>query len=153
MKQTMSADLGYHMLGNNSKIKWWALADDDTFVHLPSLSAELAEIDHNEMHYYGQPIPCGSPARWYAHGGSGIVVSTKSMSVLFETRSLCHSMHRDGATAGFGDVDLANYFAEVDVVLEHRFGASFRGEEPGNTRISVEQLCTSLLTLHHLKND
>jgi hypothetical protein len=105
------------------------------------------------MHYYGQTIPCGGRAQFYAHGGSGIVVSSKAMSALFEERSLCQSMHRNGATTGFGDINLANYFAEVDVVVEHRFRASFRGDELDYTHISADKLCTPLFSFHHLERD
>ncbi|ORY81396.1 hypothetical protein BCR37DRAFT_380290, partial [Protomyces lactucae-debilis] len=149
MKQTMSADLGYQMLHKNRKFKWWVIIDDDTYLHLPTISAELAKVDHSEAHYFGSPVDGGD--NHFAHGGSGIVLSAKAMSDLFENRKLADRMHANGLSTLHGDHNLAIYLKKIDIILEDRFRHSFHGEPFEEIRFKLEQVCAPLFTVHHLQ--
>jgi hypothetical protein len=68
-------------------VDWYVMIDDDTYMFMDNVLEKLNKLDPNEMHYLGAPtnfIGCDGIKKWgdsiyFAHGGSGIVISRGAM--------------------------------------------------------------------------
>lgn len=148
--------------------KWFVFMDDDTFVMWDNLEQYLGTMDHNEPIYLGHrawfPIPHGyngGKVSFFAHGGSGVVLSKAAMDTLFGpnvTTTIPETIaewSRKAIKECCGDLMVAwALFQMGNVTLDaestERPMIRFQGEAVHVAEYGPEDMCEPLLTFHHL---
>jgi hypothetical protein len=133
--------------------KWYLLVDDDTLLVPPTIRALLSRLDPDAAHYIGNPV--GDFRARFAHGGSGIILSSGAVTRLqarlsrHEGRLLAGEYERSLSEV-WGDRLLATALQRAGVYLDERFAALFNGERPRLTRMRNDRMCLPLATFHGL---
>lgn len=151
LKFVSSVHLGYNQLRKHQDFKWYAFVDDDTYYHLPTLAALLSNLDYTDEFYTGGVSYFGIA---FAHGGSGSIASAGAMKKRFvDNADTVVEYHDIGATAQYGDTNLARAFEAVDIWFDHSFRDSFNGDGPYHKPMGRDLLCQHAVTFHHLPVD
>ncbi|KAJ5808959.1 hypothetical protein N7474_010228 [Penicillium riverlandense] len=96
--------------------KWYIFAEADTYLAWPNLVNWLAHLDHNEPYYIGSPMQIGNEL--FAYGGSGIILSARTMQRLSSYRARAEQeMDKMTAEEWAGDCVLARALGQVRVSL------------------------------------
>lgn len=148
--------------------KWFVFIDDDTFVMWDNLEQYLSKIDHKKPIYLGHrawfPSPAvhnGKKVSFFAHGGSGVVLSKGAMDTLFgpDSNSTIQETIEDWSLRAMrqccGDLMVAwALFEKGDVTLDPESEEypmiRFQGEAVNLAEYGPEDMCEPLLTFHHL---
>ena len=135
----------------NPDAKWYVFIETDTYLFWDTLFRVLNRLDPTQRHYLGTPI-AGAFDRWFAYGGSGIVLSQASLRDLSLTGDHRLSVKYEAMVRAdcCGDAVLAYVlFSELGLRLGNLFPA-FSGDEPHWAWVSAENWCKPLVSLHHL---
>ncbi|CZR56926.1 uncharacterized protein PAC_06815 [Phialocephala subalpina] len=149
MKHIPALELGFkHLLPK----KWYLMTDDDTYIHLPSLTAILSTLDSTRPHYLGNAI--GSYTLRFAHGGSGIIFSHSALSHIFSPHHmrLITSFKLKSLTADFGDKIIAELAMETGIYLNEEYSMHFNGESPWKSMIRKERFCSEVVGFHGMRD-
>ncbi|KAI8817974.1 uncharacterized protein EV422DRAFT_499426, partial [Fimicolochytrium jonesii] len=132
---------------------WYIMLDDDTYVFFDNLADRLSIYDPDIPHYFGaktQFVGCDNVWAWgqgpyFAHGGSGIVVSRGAMREMMSGLDNCIEKYR---TCWAGDVRTALCLRDQGVLLHSPSG--FYGSPPNKQFWFPHNACDRPLTFHHL---
>jgi len=135
--------------------KWYIMIDDDTYIHLGNLLEHLSHYDPEEDYYMGGPRlfkNCGGVKEYsyaFAHGGSGIVISSSAMKKLYDGTPSCYEALK---TCWAGDIMIGVCFHDhLNVSMKEMFNL-FHGETPYGIGWNAWPYspCERPLTFHHL---
>ncbi|KAF7713415.1 O-fucosylpeptide 3-beta-N-acetylglucosaminyltransferase [Penicillium ucsense] len=98
------------------KAKWYIFIEADTYIVWPNLVTWLSRLNHTENHYLGSQMQIGDVL--FAHGGAGIILSSKTMNLLNDYQST-HQEELEQMTSRewAGDCALARALRKVHVDL------------------------------------
>lgn len=148
LKYVSSVHLGYNELRKHRDFKWYVFVDDDSYYHLPTLAMLLSNLDYTDEFYVGGVSYFGIA---FAHGGSGSIASAGTMKKRFvDNEDTVVKYHDIGATAQYGDTNLARAFEAVDIWFDHSFTTNFNGDGPYQRWLGRDMLCQHAVTFHHL---
>ena len=122
--------------------------DDDTLLIKPSLEKVLSHLDPSKDHYLGNAI--GDYKGRFAHGGSAVVLSQRTVHHLFEHPNAVADAKRKSLNERFGDKLVATALMKIGVYLDERFTPYFNGEQPLITKVRAENFCLPLVSFHGL---
>ncbi|KAJ3278619.1 hypothetical protein HK104_002168 [Borealophlyctis nickersoniae] len=133
--------------------EWYMMIDDDSYVFLDNLEHFLKTYDPNQPHYLGSKtlfIGCDGIKKfgtgpYFAHGGSGIILSRAAMKVLISGLDACIEKYR---TCWAGDVRTALCLRDHGILLEYPGG--FHRDPPNDRFHFPKNPCDRPLTFHHL---
>ena len=135
----------------NPFAKWYVFIETDTYLFWDTLYRLLKKLEPTRHHYLGTPI-VGAYDRWFAYGGSGIVLSQASLRALPLIGDQRISVKYEAMVRMdcCGDAVLAYVlFSELGLRLGNLF-PTFSGEQPRWVWISPKNWCKPLVSLHHL---
>lgn len=132
---------------------WYVFVEADTYLSIPTLQRWLATLNPREKLYLGNAIRMWEhPTELYfAHGGSGIVMSGAAVKDLAVTHA--GTAHRfDGRIKNwwYGDFILADALDEVCHIKATDASPSLQGDEPAMIPFGEHLWCKKALTLHHM---
>ncbi|TPX71523.1 hypothetical protein SpCBS45565_g01062 [Spizellomyces sp. 'palustris'] len=132
---------------------WFVMIDDDTYVFFDNLADILKEFDPKEVFYIGAKnmfIGCDGVKNWgegpyFAHGGSGIVLSRGAMKVMMAGLDACIEQYK---TCWAGDVRTALCLRDQGILLNSPGG--FHKDPPNDEFWFPRDPCQRPATFHHL---
>ncbi|KAJ3114183.1 hypothetical protein HDU96_002449 [Phlyctochytrium bullatum] len=132
---------------------WYIMIDDDSYVFFDNLERYLRNKNPEEPHYIGQSnvfVGCDGVQKfgdgpYFAHGGSGIVVSRGAVKKMMGNIENCIKKYKD---CWAGDVRLALCLRDVGILLEG--GQYFEKEPPNDDSWFPEDGCARPNVFHHL---
>ncbi|KAI8817372.1 uncharacterized protein EV422DRAFT_500154 [Fimicolochytrium jonesii] len=132
---------------------WYVMLDDDTYVFFDNLADRLSIYDPEHKHYFGaktQFVGCDNIWQWgqgpyFAHGGSGIVLSRGALRELVEGVDVCIERYK---TCWAGDVRTALCLRDQGILLHSPSG--FHGSPPNKDFWFPHNPCDRPMTFHHL---
>ncbi|KAF2818742.1 hypothetical protein CC86DRAFT_375612 [Ophiobolus disseminans] len=139
---------------------WYVFIELDTYVNYDNLHRFLAHFNPKSAHYFGSPLP-GAHVPFYAHGGSGYVLSRGALDKLMAFGRMfgenkhfpgTHFFGQDVRKACCGDDVLAQVLKKSGVSLRGYF-PMFNGAETYSIRFNAEQWCEAIITLHHMNDE
>ncbi|TPX57601.1 hypothetical protein PhCBS80983_g03742 [Powellomyces hirtus] len=145
---------GFRELWNRfPNAEWFVMIDDDTYVFLDNLADRLAMYDPDGKHYFGaktQFVGCDGVRQWgagpyFAHGGSGIVVSRGAVREMMTGIDACIEKYK---TCWAGDVRTALCLRDQGILLHSPSG--FFSTPPNKQFWFPHDPCDRPLTFHHL---
>jgi len=96
--------------------KWYVFMEADTYLIWPNLAAWLARLDSTKPQYIGNPVQINDII--FAHGGSGIVLSSPAMHLVSDHYSSYGEEINNFTTEQWaGDLVLGKVLADVGVTL------------------------------------
>ncbi|KAK0727844.1 hypothetical protein B0T26DRAFT_146874 [Lasiosphaeria miniovina] len=129
--------------------KWFILVDDDTYLIQPSLKQFLSQLDAEHPYYLGNVV--GSFSARFAHGGSAIILSHKTMrNLLLKNQPVVSRAHSETLSEPWGDRLLARTLIRTGVFLDERWSHLFSGETPRLSKIRADRFCSPILSFHSL---
>lgn len=148
MKFVSSLEMAYNRWPNE---KWYIMADDDSYLMLPSAKQLLQKFDPSQLHYLGN-----AEGHWtgrFGHGGSNFFVSRGAMNSLFDKRrgAVGAGHHEASTTAKLGDWLLAVTLNRIGIYVQEGHKRFFNGEDPWSTKIRADRVCSLLVGFHALK--
>lgn len=128
--------------------EWFVFMDADTYVMADALMAMLNMLDPAKPIYMGSAAG-SSTYMWFAHGGSGVVLSRRAMDLTFGSYTDLEYLYEDlMAEQCCGDLSVGIMVwdtAKVQVV----HNAAFRGDPHHKLRITSDMWCQPVATFHH----
>ncbi|KAF2213392.1 hypothetical protein CERZMDRAFT_58138 [Cercospora zeae-maydis SCOH1-5] len=148
----------------NSTIDWFVMIETDTALSWLNLIHYLLPLDATKPQYIGAPAALVADGSWFAHGGSGVIMSRTAVEKVEEMRRTYVEGEVDGISSEeaydrkwealtgqicCGDSVMAKAFWDVGVQV-----ASARPMIQGDTRLSlpddVDSWCQPPVTFHHV---
>ncbi|KAI9651253.1 hypothetical protein NHQ30_001291 [Ciborinia camelliae] len=132
--------------------KWYIFIETDSYVIWSNLITWLKKLDSTKPLYLGAGLI--HEETYFAHGGSGYILSNAAMNVLFgpkQPKGLAASWDTKMDGECCGDVALAKALYEQGVKLtgSHPF---LNGDKPSTFAYGPkEHWCQPAITMHHLK--
>lgn len=131
---------------------WYIMIDDDTYVFMDNLKTALNKYDPNEPYYLGAAtnfIGCDGITEWgtspyFAHGGSGIVVSKGALKRMIPLTEKCIAKYDE---CWAGDIRLGLCLRDAGVLVKN--GGYFSPDAPTN-HFNFSFPCATPRTFHHL---
>lgn len=133
---------------------WYVFIDADTYVVWANLLRWLHRFDPNEKLYLGRAVPMHEegPGFYFAHGGSGYVLSRAAMEeYAVNQKGIASRWDYRMADMWFGDYIQAK-------VLKSDLGLSLtdawpqlNGDKVATLPFSEETWCEEVITLHHVR--
>lgn len=138
----------------NLAADWYVFFEADTYMFWDVLFRVLEKLDPSKRHYLGTAV-AGSYDRWFAYGGSGFVLSRGLLSDLPLTgeKSLSAKYEEMAKPECCGDALLAYVLHKELGVRIGTMAPTFFGDQPQWVWVSAKNLCTPLLSLHHVSAD
>jgi hypothetical protein len=136
--------------------KYYIDIEADTYLFLPNLLRWLSALDHTSMDLFGSPVKIEDAGWWFAHGGSGAVLSKGLMDATFGAHAdhVEHVMDDFQAFACCGDEILARaLYSTPDVYIKAPSPIShqlFSGETHLSMRYRQKNWCQPIMALHHV---
>lgn len=132
---------------------WYVFLEADTYLSISTLQRWLATLNPNDKLYLGNAIRMWEhPTELYfAHGGSGIVMSREAVRDLVVTHE--GTAHRfDGRIKNwwYGDFILADALDEVCHIKVTDSTPSIQANEPAQIPFGEHLWCKRAVTLHHM---
>ncbi|KAL0481897.1 hypothetical protein AKO1_011351 [Acrasis kona] len=101
---------------NDNKVRWFYVADDDTFVIPYQFYKLMARLHSENIHLRPAIVGrCEYPTSERFYGGSGVLINTLAMKLLMENLNLC-SVALDSSMPRVGhyyDIDVPKCFIEI----------------------------------------
>lgn len=149
--------------------KWFVFMDADTFIFWDNLAQYLSTLNHSQPWYFGNLAFMGykehhgKNATWFAHGGSGVVISKETMDRAFgpkKTEETKHFLDHWADTAlgvCCGDMLVAWALFEVTDTIFDPFRSDmpywrFQKDPITSLRFFPEMFCEPVMSFHHLKS-
>jgi hypothetical protein len=131
---------------------WYIMIDDDTYVFKTNLKRTLSKYNPNLPFYLGSStsfIGCDGVFEWgkgpfFAHGGSGIILSRAAVEILVKNADVCIQKYRD---CWAGDIRISLCLRDNGVLLTALSGLN---GDPPNDKYHYGDPCVEPLTFHHL---
>ena len=144
----------------NPKAKWYVFLESDVYFFWDTLFRLLDQFDPAEAHYLGSTSP-GSDSRWFAYGGSGIVMSQGLMKKIYTPKlesgtpsaaetKLAVRYEKMVKEDCCGDAVLAHAIQNITGVTLEALYPTFSGEELKDISITSDRWCVPLLSLHRI---
>lgn len=134
---------------NMPKKAWYIMSDDDTYVIKESLNLVLGHLNPAKPHYLGNPV--GDYKARFGHGGSSVVLSGATLSMLFDRHpEFVKEAHLEAPFSTFGDKLLSETLMKMGVYLDESWRRLFNGEPPHMTRMWADRFCYPLVSFHGL---
>lgn len=124
--------------------------DDDTFLVKSSLVHVLSHLDPAQDQYIGNAL--GDYKGRFAHGGSAIALSQRTMQHLFETEHIANNAMADSFHETWGDKLIATTLMQLGIYLEEDFADFFTGEPPKITKIDPDTFCLPIASFHGVRD-
>ncbi|KAJ3072669.1 hypothetical protein HK102_006185, partial [Quaeritorhiza haematococci] len=113
--------------------EWYMMFDDDTYLFLPNLDRFLSQFDANQPYYFGKAnvfIGCDGIKKFgdgpfFAHGGSGIVMSRGAMLRFLTKVDKCINKYQ---TCWAGDIRVGLCLRDAGVLIQTHH--AFNGDPP-----------------------
>lgn len=137
--------------------KWYINIEADTYLFMNNFLRWLAPMDPTSQSLFGSPVHIDDARTWFAHGGSGFVLSQGLMKATFgdHANHVEHVMDDFQANACCGDEILAralystpNVYIKAPDPLSHQL---FTGETPTSHRYRSRNWCQPIMSFHHMK--
>ncbi|KAL8414320.1 hypothetical protein RB594_005519 [Gaeumannomyces avenae] len=148
MKFVSSLEMAYNRWPNE---KWYIMADDDSYLMLPSAKQLLQQFDPSKLHYLGNPE--GHWTGRFGHGGSNFMVSQGAMNYLFRKhrQTVGAGNHEASTTARLGDWLLGVTFNKIGIYVQEGHKRFFSGEDPWAAKMRADRVCSLLVGFHAIK--
>lgn len=138
---------------SDSKIEWFFMIDDDTYLFLSNMNFLLSKYNSSLPYYFGNPnafTGCDGVKKYgdgpnFAHGGSGIVISRGALEKLYNIIPNCITKYR---TCWAGDIRTALCLRDVDIFVQRLSESTFNKEAPNFA--NGAKPCSLPGTFHHL---
>ncbi|KAI8844802.1 hypothetical protein BC829DRAFT_419726 [Chytridium lagenaria] len=133
--------------------KWYLMIDDDTFVFMDNLADMVKSLNHTHEYYIGNGNVfngCDGVEKFgdgpeFAHGGSGILISSGAMKKMVKGVEKCIIKYRD---CWAGDIRTSLCLRDHNILIKG--GDGFSGDPP-NTRYGFpDDPCSRPITFHHV---
>ncbi|KAJ3120730.1 hypothetical protein HK098_004270 [Nowakowskiella sp. JEL0407] len=134
--------------------RWYMMIDDDTYLYTDNLIQEVERLNWNDDYYMGAPnkfkgcdgVKDIHQSPLFAHGGSGILISSGAMKKLVEPINInrCISKYK---TCWAGDIRTALCLRDLEITITKMSG--FRGMPP-TAEFRWSHPCDRPITWHHL---
>jgi hypothetical protein len=127
---------------------WFVFMDADTYLMMDNLMSELGKLDPNEHLYMGTIAGSGKYA--FVHGGSGVVISRKTMEESFgKNPGLVTKYEKRTFDECCGDLMVGFVFIdEIQVPATQHLG--IQGSQYWNMNLNEERWCEPMLSFHHM---
>ncbi|KAI9017067.1 hypothetical protein BC832DRAFT_527390 [Gaertneriomyces semiglobifer] len=133
--------------------EWYVMLDDDTYVFFDNLAELLSDYNPEDKLYIGGKnmfIGCDGVKTWgegpfFAHGGSGIVISRGGMKAMMNGLDACIEKYK---SCWAGDVRTALCMRDQGILLTSPGG--FHKDPPNDQFGYPKDPCTTPATFHHL---
>lgn len=132
---------------------WYVFLEADTYLSIPTLQRWLATLDPRKKLYLGNAIRMWEhPTELYfAHGGSGIVMSGAAVRDLVVThKGTAHRFDSRIRNWWYGDFILADALDEVCHIKVTDTTPSLQADAPALIPFGEHIWCKRALTLHHM---
>ncbi|KAK7534205.1 uncharacterized protein J3D65DRAFT_476699 [Phyllosticta citribraziliensis] len=128
--------------------KWFVFIEADTYLVWSNLLSFLQQFDHHKPLYIGgQSYIRGT---WFAHGGTGFVVSNKAMNMIVaEYTSKTERYNQLTKMEWAGDFVLAKAFKNIDIPLTKSW-PRLQGETPYTLDYTEHHFCYPVVSYHHM---
>lgn len=131
---------------------WYFMIDDDTYVFLDNMKEALEKYNPLEPHYLGAAtnfIGCDGVKEWgkspfFAHGGSGIVVSRGAILKMLPLTESCIEKYK---SCWAGDIRLGLCLRDAGVSVQN---AGYFSPDSPNHNFNFSYPCATPRTFHHL---
>ena len=120
--------------------------DDDTYIVQSSLVKVLSHLNSDEDQYIGNAI--GNYASRFAHGGSAIIISKRTLEHLMERPDVRLEAKKRSLSEAWGDRLVATTLMKMGIFLDERFSPFFNGEPPRITKITPDNFCLPVASFH-----
>ncbi|KAH9264082.1 hypothetical protein BASA83_012480 [Batrachochytrium salamandrivorans] len=132
---------------------WFVMLDDDTYMFFDNLQQLVGKLDPELPHYFGSAtmfLGCDDVKNWgegpfFAHGGSGIVLSRGAIKKLVSTLDTCIVRYK---SCWAGDIRTSLCLRDNNILLKDPKG--FNGMPPNKDYAYPNTPCLKPLTFHHL---
>ncbi|ODQ66044.1 hypothetical protein NADFUDRAFT_51316 [Nadsonia fulvescens var. elongata DSM 6958] len=133
-----------------STTEWYIFMDGDTFIFWDNMAYFLSAYDPDEPHYFGSE----TGYLFFAHGGSGVVVSRAAMTALFGKdhhdeaviNAVVHSYEEATLKTCCGDLMLGSALRDKDISITHT--NRIQGEVLAGIRFKKDSWCDPIVTFH-----
>lgn len=138
---------------SSDDIDWYVMIDDDTMLIVENLVRLLSSLDPTQPYYLGSAV--AGLQYIFAHGGSGIVLSRKTMEIAFSEMEAEKNVQDYSVRAQHeccGDYMVAMYLKELyGIALNYELSRSrFQGEPLHLIQFGHDNWCQELISLHHV---
>jgi hypothetical protein len=142
-------DVLYHHF---PQAEWFIMIDDDTYLFMENLRWFLKKYNPNKAYYFGVATlfqGCDGVTKlgdgpFFAHGGSGIVLSRAALLKMREIKGKCLEKY---STCWAGDIRVALCLRDAGIFLLH--SSRFHGKPP-NDQVDYQHPCQRPISFHHL---
>lgn len=148
--------------------KWFVFMDADSYIFWDNLAQVLSTLNHSEPWYFGNMANMGymehhgKSAQYFAHGGSGVVISKETMDRAFGPKSFEETSHfldhwaENALGVCCGDMLVGwALFEKTDTIFDPLRPDMpywrFQGESIVTNRYIPEMFCEPAVSFHHLK--
>ena len=138
---------------------WYVFLEADTYISWDNLLRFLNNFDPAKPLYMGVPIP-GSPGKWFAHGGSGWVLSTGAISKFLSRKKSPDGTYMESpvsvrfeeavAADCCGDAALGYALFAQGIKLSGYY-PMFNGDNTEEIKINKDNWCNPIISLHHIE--
>ncbi|KAI8894728.1 hypothetical protein BC833DRAFT_530248 [Globomyces pollinis-pini] len=133
--------------------EWYLMIDDDTYLFLDNLKCFLGYFNgFKKQYYFGAAnvfVGCDGikefgKGPFFAHGGSGIILSRLALQTMLGVLDTCIEKYRH---CWAGDIRIGLCLRDVDIFIGDP-GGQYR--DPPNDKFNFNNTCLRPFTFHHL---
>ena len=132
---------------------WYVFIEPDVYYFWDTLFRLLDQLDPSKMHYMGSSVP-GAYGRFFAHGGTGLVLSQGLMKRLVGDSSVSPRLsvrYEDWVKEDCcGDAALGYAILDKTGVKPEGLYPIFTGDDLMGLKVDRERWCIPLLALHRV---
>lgn len=133
----------------HKRAKWFVFIETDTALIWSNLVSWLGRMNPDKPLYMGSPVAGGNNT-WFAHGGSGFVVSRGAAKLMADApEKKLRKYFRWNAKDCCGDSAMANAFKDLGLLITDAYPHS-NGETPGTMENYHDVWCHAPVFFHHM---
>lgn len=128
---------------------WYVYIDADTYITWPNFFAWLEKLNPKKKLYVGSEVRAGT--QWFAHGGSGYMLSKPAMKLLVgdDRAQVAADFDKGALSACCGDQELARSLHRKKLEVEN-WRPMINGEKASRFGYGPKLWCTPVVTQHHM---
>ncbi|KAK9464332.1 hypothetical protein V1512DRAFT_272942 [Lipomyces arxii] len=139
-----------HAYNEHPTAKWYIFMDADSYILWPNMIRWLQKLNHKDKLYIGSVAIYLKNHERFAHGGSGVIMSSGLLSQTFGKEPELAQQYEDYTKENCcGDHILAHAFLDRDVAVISADG-KVQGEPPESMWFNSGNWCHEVMTFHHL---
>ncbi|KAF2146778.1 glycosyltransferase family 31 protein [Aplosporella prunicola CBS 121167] len=135
-------------LETRSKSKWFVFIEADTYIVWSNLLQWLELFDHTQPYYIGGQTWLGGEV--FAHGGTGIIISQKALTMLVEKYNSSTAEFIELTQKHYaGDLILSLAFKTLNISLTATWPI-MQGETPFTLDYTAKHMAHPVVSYHHM---